>query len=90
MKLSDSSYNLRGFNILIPFFKIETCFCSVSTFLRSNNVFLYVFCRKIEYILDHISRVWVQKVCNFFFDFPNNTFPIETGIINLFHYVWGT
>ena len=23
-----------------------------------------------------------------FFDFSNNTFPIETGIINLFHYIW--
>ena len=23
-----------------------------------------------------------------FFDFSNNTFPIERSIINLFHYIW--
>ena len=24
-----------------------------------------------------------------FIDFSNNTFPIETAVINLLHYIWG-
>lgn len=24
-----------------------------------------------------------------FIDISNNTFPMETGIANLFHYIWG-
>ena len=32
----------------------------------------------------------VNKMKNVIFvDFSDNTFPIETFIINLFHYIWG-
>ena len=50
--------------------------------------FLYVFCWKNEYILD-ISRISQEGLEKTFIDLSNNKFPVETGIIKLFHYICG-
>ena len=67
-------------------FKIRTGFCSVSTFSRPGLFFLCVFCWKNDYIFDK-SPEGLEKAL---IDFSHSKFPTDTGIINLFHYIWGT
>ena len=70
---------------LFFFFQNSNWFLQYQHFFTTRCYFLYVFCWKNEYILHDISRIWVKKVN----DFSNDTLPIDTGIINLFHYMWG-
>ena len=75
---------------MIFFFKIRSVFCSVSNFSRPGIVFFVSSVGKI-----HISfKIFVvfqsRRFKKTFIDFSNNTFPIKTGIIDLFHYIfWG-
>ena len=49
--------------------------------------FLHVsFWKNEYYVLDNLSPEGLEKT---FIDFSNDTFLIETGIINLVHYIWG-
>ena len=69
--------------------KFEVFFCSVSTFSRPGISYVWW---NNEYILDNISRIWVQKkkkgLEKTYIDFSNNTFPIDRGIIKLLCYIW--
>ena len=73
--------------LFLSFFKIWS-YCSASTFSQPDALFLHVFFWNIEYILDNISRNPGGLEKNSYWLFKN-TFPIETDIINLFHYIWG-
>ena len=82
--------NLSWINILNFFFKIWTGFCNVNIFLRPNVIF---YCMssvgKMNISLTILVLFESRRFRKNFFDFSNNTFPIQTGIINLFHYIWG-
>ena len=88
---------MSGINFWKFFLKIWTGFCSVTLFSRPGVIFCVCVCLllkkwiyiKNEYILDNNSCIWVQKVNKKLFDFSNNKLPIETGIVNSFHYIWG-
>ena len=60
------------------FFKIRTDLCSVNAFSRPGVLFFYFLCWNNAESLEKTS-----------IDFSNKTFPIETGIVNVFHYIWG-
>ena len=77
---------------------------SSGKYVRNSNCFLqcqylfmircYFFCISSVGIINiSMTILFVFQFRRFrktFIDFCNNTFPIETGIINLFHYIWGT
>ena len=64
-------------------------FCSVSTFSQPS---CYILCMPSVamsmslIILVYLSSKGLEKT---YIDFSNNTFPIDTCITNLFHYIWG-
>ena len=71
--------------------KFELVFTLSVLFHDQVLYFLDVFCwknKKINIYLTILvmfqSRMFRKRLINF----SNNTFPIKTGIINLFHYIW--
>ena len=75
---------------MIFFSKFELVL-AVSAFFHSQALFsVYVFGWNKEYILDNIScSLSPEGLEKAYSDFSNNTFPTDTGIINLLHYIWG-
>ena len=53
------------------------------------QVFSCEFCEISKNTFFHRTPLVAASVEKTFIDFSNKTFPIETSIINLFHYIWG-
>ena len=97
MKFGDFSLNLSGINILIFFSKLELVFGVPALF---HDRMLFFCMRSVEILNISFTILYDTSQYNISFAFQsrrfgkncywlsNNTFPIETGIINLFHYIW--
>ena len=67
---------------------------AASAFFHFYFIFLFFFCMssvgKMNIFLTIVVVLESRSLEKTFIDFSNNTFPIETGIIDLFYYISGT
>ena len=62
---------------------------SASIFHDQVLFLVYVFCWNNKYVLENISLSSPESLKNSYTNFSIKTFPIDTDIINFFHYIWG-
>ena len=85
MKFGDFSQIYLGLIFWIVFCKIRTSSGSANIF---HDQVLFFFCRKINMSSLMLVAFQSRRSRETFIDFPNNILSIDTGITNLFHYIW--